>query len=247
MVFSPLEQFLITNFVSIEVGGLIFAFTSSSLFMGLAVFFFIAFLRQSPTFFVVPSYVQSIAELSFLFIRDLLKEQVGFEGRRYFPIIFTLFVFICSQNLIGMIPFSFTTTSHTVVTFALSVTMVWGATFIGFQIHGIRFFEFLLPPGAPLSLAPLLVMLEFVSYCFRALSLGVRLFANMMAGHTLVNILAGFGWAFACLGNIASIVGLIPLGVVFGLIGLELGVAVLQAYVFTILTCIYLNDAIALH
>jgi F-type H+-transporting ATPase subunit a len=134
-----------------------------------------------------------------------------------------------------------------VVTFGLSVSVFVGVTVIGFLTHGLHFFSFLLPPGAPLVLAPFLVVIELVSYMFRAISLGVRLFANMMAGHTLVKILSGFGWSMLSLGGVLKLAALIPLVVVFALMFLEVGVAILQAYVFTILSCIYLNDAIALH
>ena len=146
-----------------------------------------------------------------------------------------------------MIPYSFTATSHFLVTFGLSLSLFIGITIVGFQTHGLHFFSFLLPKGAPLALAPLLVVLELVSYCFRAISLGVRLFANMMAGHTLVKILSGFAWTMLSVGGLLGIASVLPFGVVFALTGLEIGVACLQAYVFTILTCIYLNDAINLH
>jgi F-type H+-transporting ATPase subunit a len=146
-----------------------------------------------------------------------------------------------------MIPYSFTSTSHLIVTFSLSVSIFIAVTIIGFQTHGIHFFSFLLPPGAPLALAPFLVVIELVSYSFRAISLGVRLFANMMAGHTLVKILSGFAWTMLSAGGIMYIASAIPFLVVFALTFLEIGVACLQAYVFTILTCIYLNDAIHLH
>jgi F-type H+-transporting ATPase subunit a len=195
----------------------------------------------------VPNSLQSIAELIYKFISDLVKEQVGNEGKPYFPLMFTTFAFILTANLIGMVPYGFTTTSHIVITFALSVSIFIGVTLVGFKKHGIDFLSFLLPPGAPLGLAPLLVVLELVSYSFRAISLGVRLFANMMAGHTLVTILAGFGWTMICTGGIFYVISLIPILIVFSLTGLEIGVAILQAYVFTILSCIYLNDAIALH
>jgi ATP synthase subunit 6 len=196
---------------------------------------------------IIPSFSQSFAELVYIFICDLLHEQAGDAAKKYFPVVYTIFVFIISQNLIGMLPFSFTTTSHFLITFGLSVTMVFGVTYIGFQIHGLHFLSFLFPSGAPIVLAPLLVVLETVSYMFRPISLGVRLFANMMAGHTLVIILAGFGWSMFSLGGYLAYAAIIPLGIVFALIGLELGVAALQAYVFTILACIYLNDSIVLH
>ena len=162
-------------------------------------------------------------------------------------VIFTTFLFLLSTNLIGMIPYSFTATSHMVVTFGLSLSLFVGVTLIGFQTHGLHFLSFLLPKGAPLALAPLLVVLELVSYSFRAVSLGVRLFANMMAGHTLVKILSGFAWTMLSVGGVLAVASVVPFGVVLALTGLEIGVACLQAYVFTILLCIYLNDAINLH
>ena len=181
------------------------------------------------------------------FVVSLVDEQIGSKGRKFFPLIFTIFVFLLFTNLIGMVPYSFTATSHLVVTFGLSLSLFIGVTIVGFQIHGVHFFSFLLPKGAPLALAPLLVVLELVSYCFRAVSLGVRLFANMMAGHTLVKILSGFAWTMLSVGGILTVASSIPFAIVFALTGLEIGVACLQAYVFTILTCIYLNDAINLH
>ena len=197
--------------------------------------------------FLVPSRWQSLVEMITEFVVSLVEEQIGGQGRKFFPLIFTVFVFLLFSNLIGMIPYSFTTTSHLVVTFGLSFSLFIGVTCVGFQEHGLHFFSFLLPKGAPLPLAPLLVVLELVSYCFRAVSLGVRLFANMMAGHTLVKILSGFAWSMLSVGGVLAFASVIPFGVVFALTGLEIGVACLQAYVFTILICIYLNDAINLH
>jgi ATP synthase subunit 6 len=177
----------------------------------------------------------------------LVSEQIGKKGIQYFPFVFTLFTFLLLSNLIGMIPYSFTTTSHFIITFTLSFCVFIAMTLIGFQTHGLHFFSFLLPPGAPLILAPGLVVIELVSYCFRGISLGVRLFANMMAGHTLVKILSGFAWSMLSLSGALKLAAAIPFLVVFALMFLEVGVACLQAYVFTILTCIYLNDAIHLH
>jgi F-type H+-transporting ATPase subunit a len=197
--------------------------------------------------YLIPSRWQSIVEMIFQFVQSLVEEQIGPQGRKYFPLIFTTFLFLLSANLIGMIPYSFTATSHIVVTFGLSFALFIGITIVGFQHHGLHFFSFLLPKGAPLILAPLLVVLELVSYCFRAVSLGVRLFANMMAGHTLVKIISSFAWTMLSVGGILAVASVIPVVIVFALTGLEIGVACLQAYVFTILVCIYLNDAIHLH
>lgn len=248
-MFSPLEQFSILSLFPISLGNFYLSFTNSALFMLLATGTFLLLLSfvTSKGGLLVPTHWQSLIELIYEFVANLVQEQVGEKGKRYFPLIFTLFSFLLVCNLIGMIPYSFTVTSHFVVTFGLSVSIFIGVTIIGFQTHGLHFFSFFLPPGAPLALAPLLVVLELVSYSFRAISLGVRLFANMMAGHTLVKILAGFSWTMLSVGGVMYVASLIPMGVVFALTGLEIGVAILQAYVFTILTCIYLNDAIHLH
>jgi F-type H+-transporting ATPase subunit a len=196
---------------------------------------------------VIPTRWQSFVEMIYEFVVTLVDEQIGGKGKQYFPLVFTIFTFLLFSNLIGMIPYSFTVTSHMVVTFGLSVSIFIGITIVGFQTHGLHFFSFFLPAGAPLALAPLLVVLEVISYSFRALSLGVRLFANMMAGHTLVKILAGFSWSMLSVGGILAVASTIPFLIVFALIFLEIGVACLQAYVFSILVCIYLNDAIHLH
>jgi F-type H+-transporting ATPase subunit a len=249
MMFSPLEQFTIVTLLPLRWGSVILSFTNSALYLlvatGLCVLMLHWVTQEGGR--LLPTRWQSLVELVYGFVASLVEEQIGAQGRRYFPLIFTLFTFLLTANLIGMIPYSFTATSHMVVTFGLSLSLFLGITIVGFQIHGLHFFSFLLPKGAPLALAPLLVVLELVSYCFRAVSLGVRLFANMMAGHTLVKILSGFAWSMLGVGGLLSLASVIPFGIVFALTGLELGVACLQAYVFTILTCIYLNDAIHLH
>ena len=249
MIFTPLEQFSIVSYVSFHIGNLYFSFTNSSFYLmfttGLVLVFLYLVTQNGGT--LVPSRWQSIVEMIYEFVVSLVDEQIGTKGRVYFPLIFTLFVFLLFTNLIGMIPYSFTATSHFLVTFGLSLSIFIGITLVGFQVHGLHFFSFLLPKGAPLVLAPLLVVLELVSYMFRAISLGVRLFANMMAGHTLVKILSGFAWTMLSVGGALAVASVVPFTVVFFLTGLEIGVACLQAYVFTILTCIYLNDAINLH
>lgn len=244
-MFSPLEQFSIVTLVPLGY----FSFTNSSFFMFLTVALvsFLFYLVTANGGFLVPTRWQSFVEMMYEFVLKLVEEQIGAAGKKYFPLIFTTFTFLLFSNLIGMIPYSFTTTSHLIVTFTLSVSIFIGVTIVGFQKHGIHFFSFLLPPGAPLGLAPFLVVIELVSYSFRAISLGVRLFANMMAGHTLVKILSGFAWTMMSLGGVMFVASFIPFAVVFALTFLEVGVACLQAYVFTILTCIYLNDAIHLH
>jgi F-type H+-transporting ATPase subunit a len=249
MTYTPLEQFSIINLIPLRVGNIDLSFTNSSLYLlyttGLVFLLFNIVTLHGGN--LVPSRWQSLVEMIYEFVISLVEEQIGTKGRKYFPLIFTTFVFLLFTNLIGMIPYSFTSTSHLIVTFGLSFSLFIGITIVGFQTHGLHFFSFLLPKGAPLILAPLLVVLELVSYCFRAVSLGVRLFANMMAGHTLVKILSGFSWTMLSVGGALAVAAVIPFAIVFALTGLEIGVACLQAYVFTILTCIYLNDAINLH
>ena len=234
MIFTPLEQFAIVSLVPIRLGNVYLSFTNSSLYLllstGLVLLLF--YLVTQNGGFLVPSRWQSVVEMMYEFVVSLVDEQIGKKGRFAFPLIFTTFTFLLFTNLIGMIPYSFTATSHFVVTFGLSLSLFIGITIVGFQVHGLHFFSFLLPKGAPLILAPLLV---------------VRLFANMMAGHTLVKILSGFAWTMLSVGGVLAAASVIPFAIVFALTGLEIGVACLQAYVFTILTCIYLNDAINLH
>jgi F-type H+-transporting ATPase subunit a len=246
---SPLEQFAIVSILPLHLGPLYLSLTNSALYLlaatGLVVLLLAAVTTGGGR--LVPGRWQSLVEMLYEFVVSLVEEQIGPRGRRFFPLVLTTFLLLLATNLIGMIPYSFTATSHMAVTFGLSLSLFLGITIVGFQAHGLHFLSFLLPKGAPLMLAPLLVVLELVSYSFRAVSLGVRLFANMMAGHTLVKILSGFAWTMLSVGGVLAAVSVIPMLIVFALTGLEIGVACLQAYVFTILTCIYLNDAMNLH
>nr|YP_009466025.1 ATPase subunit 6 [Arabis alpina]YP_009466050.1 ATPase subunit 6 [Arabis alpina]AVC55452.1 ATPase subunit 6 [Arabis alpina]AVC55480.1 ATPase subunit 6 [Arabis alpina] len=252
---SPLDQFEIVPLIPMNIGNFYFSFTNPSLFMLLTLSFFlllIHFVTKKGGGNLVPNAWQSLVELLYDFVLNLVKEQIGgLSGnvkQMFFPCILVTFLFLLFCNLQGMIPYSFTVTSHFLITLALSFSIFIGITIVGFQRHGLHFFSFLLPAGVPLPLAPFLVLLELISYCFRALSLGIRLFANMMAGHSLVKILSGFAWTMLCMNEIFYFIGALgPLFIVLALTGLELGVAILQAYVFTILICIYLNDAINLH
>jgi F-type H+-transporting ATPase subunit a len=189
---------------------------------------------------LVPGRWQSMAELSYIFIANLVRDTVGTEGRPYFPFIFTVFMFVLVGNLFGMVPYGFTFTSHIIVTFTMAVIVFLGVTAIALIKHKLRFFTFFMPPGVPMAMAPLLVPIEIISYLSRPLSLSVRLFANMLAGHTLLKVFAGF---VVTLG----LFGVFPLAFVVALTALEIVIALLQAFVFTILTCLYLNDALHLH
>ena len=239
---SPLEQFVIKRWIPIKFGTLDASFTNSAMFMAMAAMLVILLLTVSVrSRALIPGRLQSIAELAYEFVANMLRENVGDEGRRYFPFVFTLFMFILFCNLLGMVPYTFTPTSHIIVTFALAFVVFIGVTAIGFARHGLAFFKFFVPSGVPPALLPLLVLIEVISYLIRPVSLSVRLFANMMAGHTMLKVFAGFVVALGFLGGWA------PLAFVVALTGLEIGIALLQAYVFTILTCLYLNDAIHLH
>jgi F-type H+-transporting ATPase subunit a len=217
------------------------SFTNSAAFMILATVVVGVFLTQSMSGrHLVPTRIQSVAELSYEFIANMVRENVGSEGRPYFPFIFTLFMFILAGNLLGMIPYSYTFTSQIIVTFAMAMTVFVGVTIVALVKHGTHFFSFFFPSGAPVYMAPLLIPIEILSYLSRPVSLSVRLFANMMAGHTMMKVFGGFVVAL-------GVAGVFPLAVLVGLTVFEVLVAVLQAYVFTILTCIYLHDAIHLH
>ena len=239
---NPLQQFTINTLVPIKLGEVDASFTNSGLFMVLTVAAITVFLMLSMRGRgMVPGRWQSMAELSYEFIASMIRDNVGSEGRRYFPFIFSLFMFILFANLIGLIPYSFTVTSHIIVTFALAITVFLGVTVIGMVRHKLHFFTLFLPSGVPMVMAPLLIPIEILSYLSRPVSLSIRLFANMMAGHTMMKVFAGFVVPLGILGGWA------PLSVDVALTAFEFLVAFLQAYVFTILTCLYLNDAIHLH
>jgi len=241
-VANPLEQFEIKTLVPIHLGEVNASLTNSGLFMMItvaAVTLFLTLGMRNRS--LVPGRWQSLAELSYEFIAGMIRDNVGSEGRQYFPFIFSLFMFILFANLIGLIPYTFTFTSHIVVTFAMALTVFLGVTVIAIARHGLHFFSFFLPKGVPMVMAPILVPIEILSYLSRPISMSIRLFANMMAGHTMMKVFAGFIIPLGILGGWA------PLAVDMALTVFEFLVAFLQAYVFTVLTCLYLNDAIKLH
>ena len=237
-----MEQFEIKRLIPIDLFGFDASFTNSSLFMVIAVALIAAFLifamgrRQ-----LVPGRLQSMAELSYEYIANMVRENLGEEGMKYFPWVFTIFMFILTLNLLGMIPHSFTVTSHIIVTFAFAA-MVWiVVTIIGFWRHGVGFLRLFVPAGVPWWLLPIIVPIELISYFIRPISHSVRLFANMMAGHTMLKVFAGFVVGLGVLGGWA------PFAFMVAFTGLEVVVAFLQALIFTVLTCIYLNDALHMH
>ena len=227
--------------IPLHIGGLNASYTNSALLMTIAVVLITALLvlgtRRAR---LVPGRWQSIAEMSYEFVADMVDTNVGHGGRQYFPFVFTLFMFILFANLLGMIPYSYTVTSQIIVTFALAAVVFIGVTIIGIIRHGFHFLRLFVPQGVPPVLLLLLVPIELLSYCIRPFTLSIRLFANMLAGHTMLAIFAGFAASIGLL-------GIFPLGINILLVALEVLVAVLQAYVFAILTCLYLSDAINLH
>jgi F-type H+-transporting ATPase subunit a len=237
-----MQQFEIKRLIPIELFGYDVSFTNASLFMVIALaiiplFYLVAMNRRA----LVPGRLQSTAELSYEFIANMVRDIVGEGGMKYFPWIFTIFMFILVLNLLGLLPYSFTVTSHIIVTFALAA-MVWLIiTAIGFINHGVGFLKLFVPDGVPWWLLPIIVVIEVISYLIRPISHSVRLFANMMAGHAMLKVFAGFVIGLGLLGGWAPLVFLV------GFTGLELVVAFLQAFIFTVLTCIYLNDAVNMH
>lgn len=249
MTFSPLEQFSVRPLIAMHLSFMDISLTNSAVYCLLTVgcLQLIGSMVVSRGGLLVPSRYQVGAESLYEFVLSLVNEQLGKRGQPYLGIVLTTFVYILVGNLIGLIPFGFATTAQLIVAFGLSFSLFLGVTMIGVQTHGLHFLSFFLPSGAPIGLAPLLVPIELISYIFRPISLGVRLFANMTAGHSLLAIIAGFGWSIGTSGGLWSIGALGPIAVIVVIFGLELAVAFLQAYVFAVLLCIYLKDAIELH
>lgn len=254
MIFSPLEQFQILPIFLYDLYFFSIPVTNVMLILFLVlfitfVFFFSLFKSDKDnSFLVVPNYYQSIVEIIYKMILSLVSDNIKDKrGQKFFPLVFFIFFFILSLNLIGLVPYSFTLTSHIIVTLSLSLAIFIGINIICIRIHGMHFFSLFLPSGTSFALSFLLVPIELISYIFKPISLSIRLFANMMAGHTLLKVIAGF--AFTLMGNagILFLLHYVPLLILIPLFGLELGVALIQSFVFSILICIYLNDAINLH
>ena len=243
MAINPMHQFEVYRIgPEINLGTINLSFTNASLFMIISAItiLFLLFLGTKKKL-LIPSKTQFITEMSYTFIAKMINDTAGSGAKSFFPFIFTLFMFVLFCNMIGMLPYSFTVTSHIIVTFMLAATVFIGVTIIGFIKHGIKYLELFVPKGVPIILLPLIIVIEIISYLSRPVSLSVRLFANMMAGHTMLKVFGGFVISLGLLG------GWLPLSFSVALTGLEILVAFLQAYVFAILTCIYLNDALNLH
>lgn len=239
---GPMYQFEIKKIFDLQLGNYDVSFTNASLMMVIAlgvIAGFMIFAMRGRS--LVPTRIQSVAEMLYEFIANMVRENLGKDGMTYFPWVFSIFIFILVLNLLGMIPGSFTVTSHIIVTFAIAA-MVWLiATVVGFAKHGVGYLKLFVPEGVPIWLMPIIVPIELISYFIRPISHSVRLFANMMAGHTLLKVFAGFAVMLPVWAKIA------PVGFMVAFTGLEFVVAILQAFIFTVLTCIYLNDAVNMH
>lgn len=245
MANDPIHQFQISKLIPIEVGGLDFSFTNSSLFMVATVAVASAFLfLTTSNRGMVPSRLQSVSEMGYEFVASMLRDGAGTAGMRFFPMVFSLFMFVLVANLLGMFPYFFTVTSHLIVTFVLAMLVIGTVVVYGFWKHGLGFLNLFVPSGVPGILMPLVVMIEIISFLSRPISLSVRLFANMLAGHITLKVFAGFVTSLGALGALGIGGAILPLIMTVALTGLEFLVAFLQAYVFAVLTCMYLNDAL---
>lgn len=245
MANDPIHQFHISKIIPIEVGGLDFSFTNSSLFMVATVaaasgFLFLTTSNRG----MVPSRMQSVSEMCYEFVASMLRDGAGTAGMRFFPMVFSLFMFVLVANLLGMFPYFFTVTSHIIVTFALAMLVIGTVVVYGFMKHGLGFLQLFVPSGVPGVLLPLVVAIEVISFLSRPISLSVRLFANMLAGHITLKVFAGFVTSLGALGALGIGGAILPLIMTVALTGLEFLVSFLQAYVFAVLTCMYLNDAL---
>ena len=240
---NPMHQFNVYRIgPEISLGNVDISFTNASLFMIISALAIISvFFAGTRRKAVIPTKIQLLTELSYTLVSKMISDTAGSKAKPYFPFIFSLFMFVLFCNMLGMLPYSFTVTSHIIVTFALAAVIFIGVTIIGFANHGVGYLKLFIPSGVPVVLLPLIVIIEIISYLARPVSLSVRLFANMMAGHTMLKVFGGFVISLGIIG------GWLPLSFTVALIGLEILIAFLQAYVFAILTCIYLNDALNLN
>lgn len=250
---SPLEQFEILPLISFYLGVLDFSITNEAVILFLIFFFSLTFIssvvkQSDSSLYIIPNRWQIVVGIIYKMILSMISDNIsGKKGQLFFPLVFSVFFYVANLNLIGLVPYSFTLTSHLIVTFALAIAIFLGINIICVRIHGLEFFSLFFPAGTSLVLGLLLVPIEVISYVFRPISLGIRLFANMMAGHTLLKVIAGFAWSLMGCTGILFLMHYIPLLILLPLFGLELAVGLIQAFVFSVLTCIYLNDAVNLH
>jgi F-type H+-transporting ATPase subunit a len=243
---DPIHQFEIKNFFVLgHIGGHEIAFTNSALYMVIALAIIsLLMLGATASRALVPGRMQSIAEISYEFVANTLRQSAGTEGMKFFPLVFTLFMFILTVNVLGLIPYTFTVTSHIIITVSLALLVFVTVIVYGFWKNGLHFFKLFVPSGIPIVILPLVTFIEILSFISRPISHSVRLFANMLAGHITLKVFAGFVTMLGAAGFLGWMGAVLPLGLTVALTALELLVAFLQAYVFAILTCIYLNDAI---
>jgi len=242
---DPISQFQIKTIVPVEIAGVDFSFTNSSLFMLATTGAVAAFLVLSTSGRgLVPGRWQAAAEMSYEFVAGMLRDAAGTQGMRFFPLVFSLFMFVLFANLFGMVPYFFTVTSHIIVTFALSLLVIGTVIVYGFMKHGFKFLKLFVPEGVPLAVVPLVTAIEVISFLSRPISLSVRLFANMLAGHTALKVFAGFVASLSAFGSLGWGGALLALVMTVAITALEFLVSFLQAYVFAVLTCMYLNDAL---
>ena len=243
---DPIHQFQIQNLLTFgHIGGYEIAFTNSALFMLIALAVIAALtIGATSSRALVPGRMQSVAEMSYEFVADTLRSSAGSEGMKFFPLVFSLFMFILVVNVIGLIPYTFTVTSHIIITVSLALVVFLTVVVYGLYKHGLHFLKLFVPSGIPIYILPLVTFIEVLSFLSRPVSHSVRLFANMLAGHITLKVFGGFVVMLGSLGFLGSLGAILPLGMTVALTALELLVAVLQAYVFAILTCIYINDAI---
>ena len=245
MAYDPIHQFHIEKIIPIEIGGIDVSFTNSALFMVLTVAASALFLIPTTSArALVPGRWQSAAEVTYEFMAQTLRDSAGNEGMRFFPFVFSLFMFVLMANLWGMYPYFFTVTSHIFVTAVLSIAVILTVIIYGLWKHKLRFFKLFVPSGVPKILLPFVTMIEILSFLSRPISLSIRLFANMLAGHITLKVFAGFVVTLGSLGFVGVLGAILPLFATVALTALEIFVAALQAYVFAILTCLYLNDAL---
>ena len=242
---DPTHQFQLQTLVPFEVGGMSLDFTNSSLFMVIGVgTAIILFLMATNKIETVPGRMQSMAEIGYGFVANMVRDMMGEEGMKFFPLVFSLFLFVFFANMIGMFPYFFTTTSHIIVNFALAMLVMTIVIGYGFWKNGFKFLKIFFPSGVPIALSPLVALIEFISFLSRPISLSVRLFANMLAGHIMLKVFAGFIFSLAATGSALVLIAPVALAGTVAVVALEFLVAFLQAYVFAILTCVYLNDAL---
>jgi len=251
-VLSPLDQFEVRDLFSLNanlLGNIHLSLTNIGLYLTISIFLILTYsLLATNNNKIIPNNWSISQESIYATVHGIVVNQINpNKGQMFFPLMYVLFLFILVNNLIGLVPYSFASTSHFILTFSISFTIVLGATILGFQRHGLKFFSLFVPSGCPLALLPLLVLIEFISYLSRNVSLGLRLAANILSGHMLLSILSGFTYNIMTSGIIFFVLGLIPLAFIIAFSGLELAIAFIQAQVFVVLSCSYIRDGLDLH